>query len=99
MKLGKYYARKNKQREHIVKKITQLKWPKYEKTEIPKWNEPNIQFEDQLKPWSLAYYGHVITLSSQNPLCMQARTPLLVVTPMVMKNMVIKNRVMEKLTL
>ena len=37
------HARKNKQTEHIVKKIMQLKWPKYEKTKIPKWNEPNIK--------------------------------------------------------
>ena len=48
-KLRKYYvifclsckarqARKNKQTKPIVKKITQLKWPKYEKTKIPKWN-------------------------------------------------------------
>ena len=48
-KIQKYYvifcssckarrARKNKQTEHIVKKITQLKWPKFKK----KWNEPNI---------------------------------------------------------
>ena len=35
------HARKNKQTEHIVKKIMQLKWPKYKKTKIPKWNEPN----------------------------------------------------------
>ena len=31
----------NKQTEHIAKKITQLKWPKYEKTKLRKWNEPN----------------------------------------------------------
>ena len=34
---------KNKQMEHIVKKITQLKWPKYKKTKLPKWNEPDIE--------------------------------------------------------
>ena len=37
----------------------------------------------------------LLTLMSQNPLWIQARTPLLVVTPNVMKNMVTKNRVME----
>ena len=32
---------KNKQMEHIVKKITQLKGPKYKKTKLRKWNETN----------------------------------------------------------
>ena len=32
----------NKRTEHIVKKIAQLKWPKYKKTKLPKWNERDI---------------------------------------------------------
>ena len=36
-----------------------------------------------------------LTLISQNPLCIQALIPLLVVTPKVIKNMVTKNMVME----
>ena len=37
----------------------------------------------------------LFTLISQNPLCIQALIPLLVVTPKVIKNMVTKNMVME----
>ena len=37
---------KNKQTEHIVKKITKPKWPKYEKTKLQKWNEPNLNKDD-----------------------------------------------------
>ena len=36
---------KNKQMEHIVKNITQLKWQKYEKRSYQKWNEQDINFE------------------------------------------------------
>ena len=36
-----------------------------------------------------------LTLINQNPLCIQALIPLLVVTPNVIKNMVTKNMVME----
>ena len=38
------WARQKFKTEHIVKKITQLKWPKYEKTKLPKWDEPNIKY-------------------------------------------------------
>ena len=33
---------KNKQTEHIVKKISQLKWPKYKKQKTKIWDERNI---------------------------------------------------------
>ena len=38
---------KNKETEHIVKKLTQLKWPKYKKqTKLPKWNEHDNSFQN-----------------------------------------------------
>ena len=37
------WARQKFKTETNLKKITQLKWPKYEKTKLRKWNEPNIK--------------------------------------------------------
>ena len=36
------WARQKFKTEHVIKKILQLKWLKYEKTKLGKWNEPNI---------------------------------------------------------
>ena len=35
------WARQKFKMETNLKKIAQLKWPKYEKTKLRKWNEPN----------------------------------------------------------
>ena len=70
-KIRKYYiifclsckargARKNKQ--------TELKWPKYEKTKMPKWNEPNINHQDKnmIDKDQNVYYLSNIIVSTYN---------------------------------